>query len=502
MSKLKLHALEISGFKSFLDPVELRFADGITAIVGPNGCGKSNLTDAITWVLGEQSAKSLRGAKMEDVIFSGSDKRKPVGMAQVELTFEADGGFEMAQDGLIRIGRQVVRDGPSRYRLNGRTVRLKEIKDLLMDTGLGTRAYSVIEQGKIGMILSSKPQERRRLLEEAAGVTRYKARKRVAEVKLEETSANLLRLDDIISEAQRAVRSLKRQASAARRFKIKQEEADSLLRQVLLGRYGRLRERLDGLDLQVLDATRREAESTAELARDEAELVARRERLDELSAALGARHQTLADLGATIEGRQEFLRGSSQRRSEMDERLRRGRDEAELRRQQAAELQQSIGSLDERTSEVMAQRDDAARQVAADQERLGALERKVTAAQASLEGLRRDQMRSMGELDKVRSRLQRTTTDLEKLAYRDRFLDDERERLDGRLADSDRSLAEIDEEIAEARLALDDAEERRQRLDADLDRVLRSEADTIERRRELESELRGLEQRRKILAEL
>ena len=205
---LKVESLEISGFKSFVDPVTVELAGGITAIVGPNGCGKSNLSEAMTWVLGEQSAKSLRGGTMEDVIFNGAESRKPLGMAECTLTLRTDPSFPRAEEGRITIGRRVFRGGESQYRLNGRVVRLKEIKDLLMDTGLGIRAYSVIEQGKIGMILSGKPQERRKLLEEAAGITRYKARKNVAELKLQEATANLLRLDDVISEVERALRSL------------------------------------------------------------------------------------------------------------------------------------------------------------------------------------------------------------------------------------------------------------------------------------------------------
>ncbi|HTQ80535.1 MAG TPA: AAA family ATPase, partial [Thermoanaerobaculia bacterium] len=151
---LKLERLDISGFKSFVDPVTVEFAGGITAIIGPNGCGKSNLSDAMTWVLGEQSAKSLRGATMEDVIFNGSDTRKPLGMAEATLSLRTDPSVAAAEDGRITISRRVFRGGESQYRLNGRLVRLKDIRDLLMDTGLGLRAYSVIEQGKIGLILS------------------------------------------------------------------------------------------------------------------------------------------------------------------------------------------------------------------------------------------------------------------------------------------------------------------------------------------------------------
>jgi chromosome segregation protein len=252
---LKVERLQISGFKSFVDPVEVRFAGGMTAIVGPNGCGKSNLSEAITWVLGEQSAKSLRGGTMEDVIFNGSDSRKPLGMAECVLTLRTDMSFPGAEDGRITIGRRVFRGGEGQYRLNGKLVRLKEVKDLLMDTGLGIRAYSVIEQGKIGMILSGKPQERRKLIEEAAGITRYKARKSVAELKLQEAMSNLLRLDDVISEVERALRSLKRQAGAARRYQEKEKEYRELLEGVLLGRWAALAARLTELKGRIEDAT-------------------------------------------------------------------------------------------------------------------------------------------------------------------------------------------------------------------------------------------------------
>ena len=154
---LKLRRLDLSGFKSFVDPVSLDVHGGMTAIVGPNGCGKSNIADAVVWALGERSAKSLRGEKMEDVIFAGAKNRKPLGMAEVTLELTSDNGFAAAEDGRITIGRRLFRTGESQYFLNGKSVRLKDVKDLLMDTGLGIRAYSMIEQGKIGMILSGKP---------------------------------------------------------------------------------------------------------------------------------------------------------------------------------------------------------------------------------------------------------------------------------------------------------------------------------------------------------
>src|SRR5687767_12461062 len=244
---------------------------------------------------------------MEDVIFNGSESRKPLGMAEVSLTLLTDPSFPGAEEGHVVLSRRVFRSGESQYRLNGRVVRLKDFKDILMDTGLGIRAYSVIEQGKIGMILSGKPQERRKLIEEAAGITRYKARKSVAEVKLQEATANLLRLDDVISEVERALRSLKRQAGAARRYQEKEVEYRELLEQVLLGRWSALSARLGGLKGKIEEASAREAGIAADLHRDEANLASGRERLDSLARRMAERHQKVAELAATIEGRQEFL---------------------------------------------------------------------------------------------------------------------------------------------------------------------------------------------------
>ena len=172
---LRLKRVEISGFKSFYEKVDLAFPGSVTAVVGPNGCGKSNISDAVAWALGEQSARALRGERMDDVIFNGSSKRRPLGMAEVVLTLSAtNGDSERGEDGTLRVGRRVYRDGEGEYFLNDKQVRLRDIQDQLLGTGLGVRAYSVIEQGRIDQVLSTKPQDRRRLIEEAAGITKYK----------------------------------------------------------------------------------------------------------------------------------------------------------------------------------------------------------------------------------------------------------------------------------------------------------------------------------------
>src|SRR2546430_1263715 len=215
---MHLQSPELLGFKSFADKTLLNFHEGVTAIVGPNGCGKSNVLDAVRWVLGEQSAKSLRGDEMADVIFDGSETRKPIGFAEVSLTF-TDCAEELGIDWHdVRVTRRVYRDGNSEYLLNKTLCRLRDIQSLFADTGIARSAYSMMEQGKIDMILSSRPEDRRAVFEEAAGVTKYKTQKREALRKLEATDANLLRIGDIIKEVKRQIGSLQRQAGKVRRY--------------------------------------------------------------------------------------------------------------------------------------------------------------------------------------------------------------------------------------------------------------------------------------------
>ena len=210
---MRLDQVEIVGFKSFCDRQELTFKGGVTGIVGPNGCGKSNISDAISWVLGEQSAKSLRGGAMSDVIFAGTTSRQPVGMAEVNLKLTGINGRSTDGRDECTISRRLYRNGESEYLMNGALCRLRDIHELFMDTGLGSKAYSFIEQGKIGQILSNKPTDRRALIEEAAGVTKYRARRRQTQLKLDATQANLLRVNDIVTEVEKQLESLKRQGA-------------------------------------------------------------------------------------------------------------------------------------------------------------------------------------------------------------------------------------------------------------------------------------------------
>src|SRR5687767_10229141 len=273
---MRLEQVEISGFKSFCDKQELSFQGGVTGIVGPNGCGKSNISDAISWVLGEQSVKSLRGTSMEDVIFAGSQSRQPVGMAEVSLQVSGLNGSSPDGNPECVVTRRLFRNGESEYLMNGQVCRLRDIHELFMDTGLGSKAYSIIEQGKIGLILSSKPADRRALVEEAAGITKYKARRRQTQLKLEAAHQNLLRVNDIVHEVEKQLESLKRQASKARRYHAVRDEMRGLERILFGRRFTGLREQAEALTARHQAEGERERSATIALESEEAQIEVRR----------------------------------------------------------------------------------------------------------------------------------------------------------------------------------------------------------------------------------
>ena len=213
-----LKSIEIIGFKSFANKTTIELKPGITAIVGPNGCGKSNVSDAVRWVLGEQKAKSLRGSSMQDIIFNGTDDTKPMGMAEVSLTLTDCSNVLNTEYNEVCITRRVYRSNESGYFINKKACRLKDIQRLFMDTGIGTDSYSVLEQGKIDQILSARAEDRRTVFEEASGITKFKTDKKESLRKLEQTEANLIRLEDVIKEVKRQIISLQRQAGKAKRY--------------------------------------------------------------------------------------------------------------------------------------------------------------------------------------------------------------------------------------------------------------------------------------------
>jgi len=272
---MKLKKLELNGFKSFIEKNSIEFPPGISAVVGPNGCGKSNVVDAIKWVMGEQSVKQLRGKSMEDVIFSGTNGKPALNMAEVSLTLVNDNGDapeEFNDFTEIMLTRRLYRSGESAYFINKQQCRLKDIHNIFMGSGMGTKSYSVIQQGNIGVITDAGPEERRVFIEEAAGITRYKTRKKEALRKIQATNQNLLRVTDIIAEIKRQMAGLKRQAKKAERYKKHQRRIRELDIGISLHYYDEYTHKIDEADRVLTNLKDTDVEDTTRLKKLDAEV--------------------------------------------------------------------------------------------------------------------------------------------------------------------------------------------------------------------------------------
>ncbi|MBI1920783.1 MAG: chromosome segregation protein SMC [Geobacter sp.] len=435
---MKIRRLEIIGFKSFVDKVVLEFPPGVTSIVGPNGCGKSNVVDAIRWAMGEQSAKNLRGRGMEDVIFGGSESRKPLGMAEVSLIFSTEDGRVPARYldfSEIQVTRRLYRDGESEYFINKTPCRLLDITELFMDTGVGARAYSIIEQGKIGMILHAKPEERRFLIEEAAGVTKFKARKKVALKKIEVTRQNLQRLADIIGEIKRQLSALQRQAKRAEKFREYREE----LREIELLFAAREHQRLVGEKRQAEAALVELHSRATALATDleKGELALEQDRLSLLEEEKGvtAAQEALYGLRGEIkslEGRRDLGRKELENLERQQGRL---TEELERLRLQLGEATAEKQRIEDRRERFTVEVGEEEQKLAAAEQRLEELSAAEQKQGRQLEDVRRELFALLAETARLGNQ---HATALKRLASMDERFERNRQEVEG----SSQKLAE------------------------------------------------------------
>lgn len=376
-----LKRVSMCGFKSFCDKVDFDFGAGVTCIVGPNGCGKSNVVDAIKWVLGEQSARSLRGRQMQDMIFGGSSARKSSSVAQVDLVFDnADRRLPIDLEE-VTVTRKLYRSGESEYLLNGGGSRLKDVRELIMDTGVGVDAYCVIEQGRVDRLLQSSPQDRRIIFEEAAGISKYKARKREAERKLERTQQNLLRVADILEELEKRLRSVKLQAGKARSYQEYQARLSELRSTFALAEYHRFTEQIEIETRQVESFSDQVTALRTQIDRDEAEESRGAIELDRLGQEVSAVESRLIQARSEVTAQSERIEASRQRITEQQtvrtraaerkdadsSRLESARVELSTTEKAAEELQQQSALLRARTDELNEQDRQLARELAAAQ---------------------------------------------------------------------------------------------------------------------------------------
>lgn len=499
---MHLKKLELIGFKSFVDKTELVFEKGFTGVVGPNGCGKSNVVDAFKWILGEQSAKGLRGSEMKDVIFNGTQARKPAGFAEVTVTFDNDDRFFDLDFSEVAFTRRLFRSGESEYLINGQRCRLRDIKNLLMDTGIGASSYSIFEQGKIDVLLQANPHDRRIIFEEAAGISKYRARKAESLRALQRVEDNLARLGDVISELEKRERRVKSQASKARRYREYTERLRDLRIRLAIDEYthsmtdrAELTFERHLLDLQIERIERLVGRLRRGLEIQSQERARKSEGLRELRSQLGA-----------IRSRRERLEESiTHNRRRLDEfRLEMNR-QGDLRVETSRSIEESRASLESERKEVETlaveveqRRETLAREEAA----LAALRQEHQELREELDRRKQELVHCLREHSTHRNQEVQIEAELSSLAARAERLEAQLSTATGELDELTRKEAGLGEEL---RLREEEKEslelERQDRLDRRLALEQEQEA-SRERLNELGAEDRGLSSRLELLEHL
>jgi len=506
-NSMYLKNLTMLGFKSFADKTSLNFQPGVTAIVGPNGCGKSNVSDAVRWVLGEQSAKALRGGEMADVIFTGTDGRKPLGMAEVSLTIgDVDeehlraAGVEVSYSE-VTVTRRVFRDGGSEYFINKTPCRLKDIQQLFMGTGVGRTSYSIMAQGNITQLLSSKPEDRRIVFEEAAGITKFKSQKREALRKLEYTDQNLVRVADLVREVKRQIGSLQRQAGKARRYRQIQTELQHLETQLSRHKYDELKGRVRERETEVDDLRNRIETGQAAVSRIEDEVAQLRNRMADLDREIGGLQQKGGELKLESDRHESRVQFNEERIQDL--------------LSQNAQANSDITAAEERLHAAQSERDSLTARLAASdallqqhrdvleqrQNALCSLEESLQSQQEQLREAQSDTFTAAQQLSAVRNEItaldlqkQGNVVRLEKLSSEKVQLEEERSRLEARLQQFQEDVKTDKLQASNQRGTLEQRQSRLQDIQRDLDEVNREQEQLLEKQTDLKSRLQVLEQ--------
>ena len=435
-----LKALEMVGFKSFAERTKLVFEPGMMAIVGPNGCGKSNVSDAIRWVLGEQSPKALRGGAMTDVIFNGTDQAKPLAMAEVSLTLtdcEAVLGTEYNE---VTVTRRVFRSGEGQYFINKAPCRLKDIQRLFMDTGLGTNSYSVMEQGRIDQILSSRPDDRREVFEEASGISKYKADKKEALRKLEHTEANLLRLGDIIKEVKRQIISLQRQVGKAKRYKSLQDQLKGCDLWLGRNRLAELDAAVTALETELKGHAAREEELRAGVETAENHANGLRQNMAEVEGRIAAAMDAAAEAAGALQRARELIRANQERAQELESLSQRDSRETESARASRTAHQDELDTLKKDLIAATDAHETARVELEQKQAALAALDQETAALRRGLQELRTEAL----DLETRLARLQNEWNEIEARERTDLI---RRERFAAEKAEAERAVESFAERL-------------------------------------------------------
>ncbi|MGI8604165.1 MAG: chromosome segregation protein SMC [Verrucomicrobiales bacterium] len=496
-----LKSLQLLGFKSFSEKTVIDFHPGVTGIVGPNGCGKSNVVDAIKWVLGETSAKALRGAEMADVIFNGTDKRQPHGLAEVTLTFSACEEALGVDYNEVAITRRVYRDGKGEYALNGTQCRLRDINELFMDTGIGQSAYSIMEQGKIDQLLSSKPEDRRAVFEEAAGITKFKTQKREALRKLDYTEANLLRVTDIIAELKRQMGSMQRQAQKARRYQ--EVHRDLRVLDTHLGHRRFLEWAAEKSELATSIGSLSSASSrlAGEISSNEEAIQNLRLALERTDGQLALLRSQINEQNTRIHGAENRIGFNVERTRELEVLIARNHDEISTTSSRLAEQEEEIRSADETLISVQANIQRQQSQIADHAERAHRHRGEREQIERELREVRSLSHQSESAIISANAQLSNNQAQLDSDGRRDEQLGAEMSRLaaerEERIAEDHRLEAELGalgQERAGRENSMQDAQHELRQTQADLASAQRQLRDAHRALAEKKSRLTVLEQ--------
>ena len=473
---MRLKKLILQGFKSFADRTEFVFDSPITGIVGPNGCGKSNVVDGFKWVLGEQSAKSLRGDAMLDVIFNGSGGRKPAGLAEVTLVFDnplrEDGSRTLHLDvDEVSVGRRLYRDGTSEYQINNQNARLKDVRELFLDTGVGVDAYSVIEQGRVAALLEANPEERRLIFEEAAGISKFKQRKKESQRKLEKVDQNLLRVNDIVEEVEKRLRSVKVQAGRARTYQEHSQRLAELRLTYAIHDYHTQHTALADLEVKLEDARFRLDDAAGDLSAKQNELGAKREQSEALSQQRQRVEYELVQAKAGMQAarqRQEYAAQQLRQIAEQVESFERDKADVEAK---LAGVVGSLGAENESLRRLTDELDEQRRMIEQRQSafkdgqlRLNALNQQIEQHKAAVLDLMRKLAGLNSRIGAIEIERKNISAQQERLAERRRVILGEVEALDEQRAAAQQKLDAALATVAEQQGKLDAARDEAQRL--------------------------------------
>ena len=496
-----LKSLELVGFKSFVNKTHLEFHEGITSVVGPNGCGKSNILDAIRWCLGEQSAKALRGGEMADVIFSGTDSRSAVGMAEVSLTFGGCAEHLGTDYEEVCVTRRIFRDGKGEYLLNKTPCRLRDIHELFMDTGIGRSSYSIMEQGKIDLILSSRPEDRRAVFEEAAGITKFKAQKREALRKLEYTEANLVRVNDIMREVKRQIGSLQRQAGKARRYQALCTDLKVLELNFVRRQHDQISESQRDLSHKLRSLEFRWSETSTALEEGESAIAGHRTRLTELEQQVESSRQSMQSIRDRMVQAQSRAAHNGEICEQLRQTINRCDQEIAASRERQRVQREEMGRTDEQVSKVAAELTERSAALDALQARLRESAGRRESSKQSMEALRgevskaeNESLRLQGELAGLEARREATQARIEALENEGRQIFETQSAARKRLEETAGQVAAATEALHTAETSLDRAEAEVERGELERQRVEQEMANAQRSLAQIQSRLEVLEQ--------